>query len=308
MKDFIQVDSDLATSYFAQINRGAVTKSSASSQNTQQNSESNGKESTNQGTAKIAFGIDAGWDKKITYLEDTNSLISTNDAEATEIILHDYLIDSLISALTDMKAIKEVFCDFKEGDFVLYRDSSTILDLDTAKNNLNSDVFKTLMSFDDEDKNRLALLKKTTPKTHEVNLAISSLKTKIEEDEASVKQTSHTIERMQDMTSKLSALFPDTVIIKTGDSISLCDKDKFRLSPSAMLPITLSSRPITIFGIVISKARANDVDMNGGIFDILSKSSLFMPETILREMNIKKDGDYNIRPIAIYFEDIEVSD
>ncbi len=308
MKDFIYVDSDLATSYSAQINRGAVTKSSASSQNTKQSSENNEKEVTNQGTAKLALGIDAGWDRKIAYTDATNQMISTNDAEATEIILHDYLIDSLIVALSEIGAINESVTDFKEGDFVLYRQTSTILDLDTAKNNLNSDVFKTLMSFDDDSRNQLAILKKTTPKTHEVNLAISDLQAKINEEDASNKQTLHTIERMQEMTSKLSALFPDTVIIKTGDTIAFCDKDKFRLSPTAMLPITLSTRPITIFGTVISEAKTNDVDLTGNIFEVLSKSSIFMPETILREMSIKKDGDYNIRPIAIYFEDIEVSD
>lgn len=308
MKDFIYVDSDLATSYSAQINRGAVTKSSASSQNTKQSSESNEKEITNQGTAKLALGIDAGWDRKIAYADGTNQMISTNDAEATEIILHDYLIDSLISALGEIGAVNESVTDFKEGDFVLYRQTSTILDLDTAKNNLNSKVFSAMMSFDDSDENQLKALKKINPKTHDINLAISELQQKITHDKASAKETLKVIERMQEMTSQLSILFPDTVIIKTGDTIAFCDKDKFRLSPTAMLPITLSTRPVTIFGTVISEAKTNDVDLTGNTFEVLSKSSIFMPETILREMSIKKDGDYNIRPIAIYFEDIEVVD
>lgn len=303
MKDFIYVDSDLATSYFAQINRGAIMKASASSQNSQQNLEDNNKQISNAGTAKIALGIDAGWNRKTTYTDRKSNSITTNSGEATEIILHDYLIDSLISDLNDMGELKTEIRDFKEGDFVLYSKPSTIIDLYTAQNNLNPKVFESMVSFDDSDKKLLVSLKKLSPKTHEISLQISELQKSISKNENETKNTLHIIKQMQELTSQLSILFPDTVIMTIGDSIALCDRDKFRLSPSAMLPITLSTRPVTILGTVISKANANDVDMSGKTFDILSKSSLFIPETVLREIGIKKDGDYNVRPIAIYFED-----
>ena len=303
MKDFIYVDSDLATSYFAQINRGAIMKASSSSQSYQQNLEDSDRQISNAGTAKIALGIDAGWNRKTTYTDKKRNSITTNSGEATEIILHDYLIDSLISDLREINELKTEIIDFKEGDFVLYSKPSTIIDLYTAQNNLNPKVFETMSSFDQSDNKILSSLKKINPKTPDINLQISDLKKRISAEETETKNTLNIIKRMQEMISQLSILFPDTVILTIGDSIALCDRDKFRLSPSAMLPITLSTRPVTVFGTVISKAKSGDVDMNGGTFDILSKSSLFIPETVLREMGIKKDGDYNVRPIAIYFED-----
>ncbi|GAA3264170.1 hypothetical protein LMG8520_0106 [Lactococcus lactis subsp. lactis] len=36
--------------------------------------------------------------------------------------------------------------------------------------------------------------------------------------------------------------------------------------------------------------------------EVLSKAGAIMPELLLTNLNIKKDGYYNVRPIAIYFE------
>lgn len=302
MKDFIYVDNDLATSYHSQLNRGAIIKSSASTQNSNQSTVNSGKETTNKGTAKITLGIDAGWDRQISSTDSTAELVAANKAQATEIVLHDYLIDSLITDLIADNKVKTSSSNFKEGDFVLYKETFTILDLHTAEQNLNPSVFESIAKLDNDEKEQLSILKKITPKTHELNVEIANLQGQINEKEQTTNHTLKTIKNMQEIISKLSILFPNTVLMKAGHSVALCDVDKFRLSPSAMLPINLSTRPITIFGSVISQSRTNDVDMSGETFDMLSKSSIFMPEIVLRELQIKKDGDYNIRPIAIYFE------
>jgi hypothetical protein len=59
---------------------------------------------------------------------------------------------------------------------------------------------------------------------------------------------------------------------------------------------------VTIFGQVISKVIKDSRELPSDPMEILSKANTVLPEIFLNAINIKKDGEYNVRPIAIYFE------
>ena len=110
------------------------------------------------------------------------------------------------------------------------------------------------------------------------------------------------IELAEGAFNMLDKLFPDTILIKIDNTISLCDKSKFRLLRNHLSPLNSSTREVTVFGRVLSKVSENDTVIPTTSLEILSKASMLFPELVTSNFEIKKDGDYNVRPIAIYFE------
>lgn len=291
MKEYVYVDSDLATSYFAQINQGMISKFLSNETSSDTGTNNGGAEKTGEGSGGI--GIVSG---KYTSKEvDTFSqAFMKSSSETVENVMHDFLIDMLIDMSTPETKT------YHEGDFVLIKDTFNIYDFKALKYSISANMFKTIASFDKDTTdlaNEIKKLKKKSNKTKYELLHIKQLESTFKEN-----NDFSDIEIFEKAINIFETLFPNTILIKIGNTFSLCDKDKFRLSSPSMMPTAFSNRSLTVFATVISKTKEENRVLPTLPEEMLSKGSSIIPELLLSSLDIKKDGDYNLRPIAIYFE------
>lgn len=288
MKDYIYVDTDLATSYFAQMNQGMISKILSEESTGDTSTNNGGTEKTGEGSGTL--GIIGG---KYTSKEvDTFSqAFMKSNTETVENVLHDHLIDILIDNIQPKTG--EIF---DEGDFILSKGKIKIFDFKSVKNGVSESVFKSIFDI--------------APGTKEIKDQISMLKKKKQKNSAEIIQLKK-LEKQTDLSmikslggffQVLDDLFPNTILVKVGDTISLCNNDNFRFSPATLNPVNASVKEVTVLGKVISLVNPEDRDMPSEPLELMSKANNVMPEIILNTLGIKKDGDYNVRPIAIYFE------
>lgn len=295
MKDYIYVDTDLATSYFAQINNGMISKLLSNETTSDTGTNHGGTEKTGEFSGNIGAVVAKAGGKYTSKEVDTFSqAFMKSSSDAVENVLHDYLIDML------MDNVKTKEKDFGEGDFVKIKAPIEIFDFKTVKESVSVKVFQDLYSFDSdlkEAKKQLEYLKRKKPKQQDELIATKELEAQIKsyEDFSGIKDAEKAL-------NILDTLFPETILIKVGSTFSLCEKKKFRLPPASLTPISLTNRPVTIFATLITKVKKEDTIMPDEPLEVLSKAGAIMPELLLTNLNIKKDGDYNLRPIAIYFE------
>ena len=294
MKDFIYVDTELATSYFAQINQGAITSFLSKSETTDQSNQNKGKESTKQ--AKI--GLDLLANVNGTYstkqIDTYTQAFMKSNSDTVENVLHDYLIDILID-LIDVKTLNEAV----DGDFILHKGKVKIYDFESSKETVTTEIVKNIFSLSGSSKETLEELKKLENKSSRNKLTPTEQQ-KLNE----IKQELglNGIELAEGSFNILNKLFPDTILIKVDNTISLCDENKFRFLRNHLSPLNSSTREVTVFGRILSKVSENDTELPTDSLELFSKASTLFPEIITSSLNIKKDGDYNIRPVAIYFE------
>ena len=294
MKDFIYVDTELATSYFAQINQGAITSFLSKSETTDQSNQNKGKESTKQ--AKI--GLDLLANVNGTYstkqIDTYTQAFMKSNSDTVENVLHDYLIDILID-LIDVKTLNEAV----DGDFILHKGKVKIYDFESSKETVTTEIVKNIFSLSGSSKETLEELKKLENKSSRNKLTPTEQQ-KLNE----IKQELglNGIELAEGSFNILNKLFPNTILIKVDNTIYLCDENKFRFLRNHLSPLNSSTREVTVFGRILSKVSENDTELPTDSLELFSKASTLFPEIITSSLNIKKDGDYNIRPVAIYFE------
>ncbi|GAA3264494.1 hypothetical protein GCM10017706_26190 [Lactococcus lactis subsp. hordniae] len=217
-----------------------------------------------------------------------------SNSETVENVLHDYLIDML------MDNVKPKVKDFYEGDFVKIKAPIEIFDFKTVKESVSVKVFQDLYSFDSdlkEAKKQLEYLNRKKAKQQDELIAAKKLEAQIKsyEDFSGIKDAEKAL-------NILDTLFPETILIKVEALFLYAKKKKFRLPSASLAPISLTTRSVTIFATLISEIKREDTIMPDEPIEVLSKAGAIMPELLLTNLNIKKDGYYNVRPIAIYFE------
>lgn len=292
MKDYIYVDTDLATSYFAQINNGMISKLLSNETTSDTGTNHGGTEKTGEFSGNIgAVVVKAGGKYTSKEVDTFSQAFMKSNTETVENVLHDYLIDILISNIEPKQD-----GEFNEGDFILYRGLIKTFDFRSVKNGVSEKVFKSIYDIAPEMKEiktKISELNKIKHKTPAQIIELKNLKNQIDLS---------TIKDLGSFFQVLDDLFPDTLLVKVGDTVSLCNNDNFRFTPSTLSPINTSKREVTILGKVISKVSPEDRVMPDEPLELMSKANVVMPEMLLNVMDIKKDGDYNLRPIAIYFE------
>lgn len=291
MKDYIYVDTDLATSYFAQFNRGMISKLLSIETNGDTGTNNGGKEVTGEGTGNLGI-VGAKYTSK--EVNTFSQAFMKSSSDTVENVLHDYLIDML------MDNVKPKEQNFNEGDFIKIKAPIEIFDFKNVKEAVSVKVFQDLYSFDSElkeAKKQLEIMKRKKPKQQDDIIAIKNFEAQIKNynDFSGIKDAEKAL-------NILDTLFPETILIKIGNTFSLCEKSKFRLPSASLTPIALTNRSVTVFATLISKVKKEDTIMPDDPMEMLSKAGAIMPELLLTTLNIKKDGDYNVRPIAIYFE------
>lgn len=294
MKDYIYVDTDLATSYFAQMNQGAITKTLFNNENSELHTTNGGEQSKKHTKAGVTTGVTIAHDHEKTEIDTFSKAILKNNTETVENVLHDYLIDILLNSISS-KSIDEA----ADGDFIVHKGKVKIYDFETSKETVTTEFMKTIHSLSDNSKEELDELNRLESKSRRVKISVSE-----EQKIAKIKSDLGLsgIELAEGSFKMLDKLFPDTILIKVGNTVSLCDKTKFRLLRNHLSPLNSSTREITVFGRILSKVSQDDTEIPTNSLEILSKASTFFPEVVTSNFEIKKDGDYNVRPIAIYFE------
>lgn len=97
-------------------------------------------------------------------------------------------------------------------------------------------------------------------------------------------------------------LYPDTLIFKTQNSLSLANKKDLRISTSQVSALSHSTSTINILGIVLTKPIISDDPFDDfDPQDLGSLPSLFS-DAFMTGFDIMKSEDNIIQPIAIYFE------
>jgi hypothetical protein len=294
MKDYIYVDTDLATSYFAQMNQGAITKTLFNNENSELHTTNGGEQSKKNTKAGVTSGVTIAHDHEKTEIDTFSNAILKNNTETVENVLHDYLIDILLNSISS-KSIDEA----EDGDFIIHKGKVKIYDFETSKETVTSDFMRAIHALSDNSKDELNELNRLENKSRKTKISVNE-----EQKIAKIKGDLGIsgIELAEGSFKVLDRLFPETILIKVGNTVSLCDKTKFRLPRNHLSPLNSSTREITVFGRTLSKVSQADTEIPTSSLEILSKASILFPEIITSNFEIKKDGDYNIRPIAIYFE------
>lgn len=289
MKDYIYVDTDLATSYFAQLNQGTIAKILSNNTTKDESTRHDGKEHTGEGGVS-AFGVATGkYSKK--ELEKFSQAFMKSSSETVENVLHDYLIDMLIDSI-DTK----VDGDYEEGDFIVHTDTIKVFDFGSMKTGVSKKTFERIYSIIPdmkEIKNRVNELKRKKSKSPSELLEFKHLEKQVDLS---------TIDDLGSLVQTLDNFFPDMIIVKVGETISLCSNNNLRFPPATLNPINSSKRKVTVFGQVISLVGEESREMPSEPMEMMANANTVLPEILMNAINIKKDGDYNIRPIAIYFE------
>lgn len=294
MKDYIYVDTDLATSYFAQINQGAITTFLSKTEKVDESTQNGGKENTAKGKAGASIVVKAEGEFTSKQIDTYTQAFMKSNSETVENVLHDYLIDILIESI-DMKELEES----TDGDFILYKGKAKIYDFELSRETVTTDVMKHIFSLADTSKDDLKKLEKLEKKSRRAKLSAT--------EEQSIAEIKNNLglsggELAEGAFQILDKLFPDTILIKINNTISLCDKNKFRFLRNHLSPLNSSTREITVFGRILSRVNGDEAAVPSQSLELLSKASTIFPEIITSSFNIKEDGDYNLRPIAIYFE------
>lgn len=295
MKDYIYVDTDLATSYFAQINQGAITKTLFNNENSELKTTNGGEQVKKHTKAGLTSGVTVSHDNEKTEIDTFSKAILKNNTETVENVLHDYLIDILIGSISSKSLEDEII----DGDFIIHKGKIKIYDFEISKETVTTTFMKNIFSLADGSKADLEELNRLEKKARRTKISATEDQ-KI--DQIKKRLGLDGIELAEGAFNMLDKLFPDTILIKIDNTISLCDKSKFRLLRNHLSPLNSSTREVTVFGRVLSKVSENDTVIPTTSLEILSKASTLFPELVTSNFEIKKDGDYNVRPIAIYFE------
>ncbi|MGO3390110.1 MAG: DUF6414 family protein [Lactococcus lactis] len=288
MKDYIYVDTDLATSYFAQINRGMISKLLSNETTSDTGTNNGGTEKTGEVAGNLAFASGKYTSKEV---DTFSQAFMKSSSEVVENVLHDYLIDMLIDSIETKND-----GNYNEGDFIVHTSKIKVFDFGSMKEGISKKTLEGIYSI--------------IPEMKEIRTKISELrrnKSKQQSDVILLKQLEKQVDlSMFDDIGKfiqtLDKFFPDMIIMKIGETISLCSNANLRFPPATLNPINSSTRKVTIFGQVISKVIKDSRELPSDPMEILSKANTVLPEIFLNAINIKKDKEYNVRPIAIYFE------
>lgn len=144
MKDYIYVDTDLATSYFAQKNQGTIAKVLSNNTTQDESTRHDGTERKGEGSVSAASLVTGKYTK--TELEKFSQAFMKSSSETVENVLHDHLIDILIEQVEPREE------NFTDGDFIKIKGKIGIYDFKNVKNSVSEQIFKDLYSFDNNYK------------------------------------------------------------------------------------------------------------------------------------------------------------
>ena len=284
-KDYIYLDDDLLNSLLAQFEKGLLIKESQ--EQGFDDTDSLGSASNTTTGVDGIFGFGAKIQQELK-LEDISS--STEFARSiAENVLHDFAVDVLIENCSSHHLLDKDVSESAEGDFLLFSSNFQIYDFEYIKNIT--------------DNSALAFLKNKKPQGKSPQ-ASSAERTKQLLKEQADNSAMNNFQTVHNISTFAGTLFADSVLIKSDAELSVCKKNKLRLSQAQLNLQNESSRKIKVFGIVsaIKKETHPNGDYKILNSNQLEKVPLMLFDIFMSNFNILTENARIIKPIAIYFE------
>ncbi|MBJ8350107.1 DUF6414 family protein [Streptococcus zalophi] len=298
MKDFIYLNTKLINSMLAQLDQGIILKNISDNTQSQSNQEEGGTEKSTEVNIGVNLPLTASTSHGETEIDKYSVIYSTSNTQLVETAFDDYAFELLCKKLE--KNIK-IDSKVEEGDFIQRTAKITTYDFSKLKESIDVNFIKKL---NPEIFNNYENIKKELKKISKVN-AIKH-KSKISELENKLSQTlPYLFEQINSFSTYMNTLFDNSKIIKIGDSLSICENDYIRITPSLLSIMNMGNKHATILGTVIAKVNEEpkiELLAKMEASTILSDTSNSFMDLSMQTFKIIKPNDYYVRPIAIYFE------
>lgn len=298
MKDFIYLNTKLVNSMLAQLDQGLILKNISDKTDITTNQEEGGSEKTTELNAGINLPLSAGTRHNETEIDKYSVIYSTSNTQLIETVIDDYALE-LLSKKIESKI--KTNSSVKEGEFIQRTEKIRVFDFAKLKETIDKSFLEKLkpeiFSEYEDAKKQLKKVSKANAEKH---------KTRIKElEEELEKSVPNLFEQINAFSSYMDTLFDNSKIIKIGDTLSICENDYIRVTPSLLSIMNISEMEATILGTVIAK-----VNDEAGLeslpsmdaFDTVSNISNSFMDIMMRSFKIIRTDDYYVRPIAIYFK------
>ena len=293
MKEIIYLDTNLVNSLLAQQNAGLVTKLVNENSESDSNAEGGFDQTATSVSGGVSTLIKAGVNHSAIENENYNIVFSRSNRNLIETALDDYSLDLLLQELENDKLLKS--SDFRDGDFVFVVGKLDFFDFEQLKNVSTFDEIEDILPEYDEFKKLQSEYKRVKNNTRKEQL----------KDEISHNGWNN-LEFIRSMSVYFERLFPSSNLVKISNTISVLPKEYMKVPTAQLGLMQLSGRQIKILGICSStfdEQTPSDLSTMANSMEVLKKAPTTIIAIMLDSFDLVSNGDYLIRPIAIYYED-----
>ncbi|MGG5358582.1 MULTISPECIES: DUF6414 family protein [unclassified Enterococcus] len=304
MKEYVYLDMDLVNSYLAQLDEGVLTKMVTGQNTTDSNQEEGGETITNatKGSGGIGF-LNGSHEYSTTEIDKYNTVYSVANSELVETALADYSLDILFDKLKEKEMLKEDTVDWNDGNFIFTQDNFNVFNFEQLKKSVDKKNLDNVLEPEEELDEAFVELEKIT-KTPQLRIKhkgrIKEIKEWLENNDPYA-----SFRDILRFASYSEVLFPETILFKIGNTLSMCAKNNIRINTPILTFLSQTKRKVKLIGIVIAKRNKKLVPEPGVQLPtdiIASQAPAIFTDIILDSFHLIEMGDYYIRPIAIYFD------
>ena len=304
MKEYVYLDMDLVNSYLAQLDEGILNKM-VIGQNTADSKQEAGGETlthTTKGAGSIGI-LNGSHEYSTTEIDKYNTVYSVANSELVETALADYSLDVLFDKLKAKNLLKEDTADWSDGSIIFMQDDFKVFNFEQLKKSVDKDNLDNVLLPEEKLDDALVELEKLTKTPH---LRVKH-KTKINEIKQWLKENDPytNFRDILRFASYSEVLFPETILFKIGNSLSMCEKKNIRINNPILTFLSQTKRKANLLGIVIAKRDKKMMPAQGEQLPtevIASAAPAIFTDIMLDSFELIDIGDYYIRPIAIYFD------
>lgn len=298
LKEIIYLDTKLVNSIIAQNDQGLVLKRACDKGQNNSNSE----ETTQATSLNTSGGVTVGANFNVNRGEtnsDKQSLVySETNKELIEVATHDYALDILLEILKNEIADNSV----EDGQFIQQNGQVTFYDFKKLHESMDLEKLQLLMPevfqpIEEIKKEISKMLKGNRVKYGDI---IKKLQEQVNNSLPKI------FEQLNTFSDYMVDLYDGAILTKINNTLSICEPENIRLKPSLLSIMNLSNRKATILGIVVAKESGNssidNLQQTNSANELISNVANSFMEIVITSFDIASEGDYYVRPIAIYFE------
>ncbi|CCO11617.2 hypothetical protein BN424_2177 [Carnobacterium maltaromaticum LMA28] len=305
MKEYIYLDMDLVNSCLAQLDEGILTKIITGQVSNNSHQEDGGEESSSEKDVKLGIPVIANTGVKFsnTKIDKFSTVYSQSNSELIETALADFSTDVLLNKLKENGKLHTDESEWNDGNFIFSAHKLDVFNFEQLKQSTKKENINLMLQPNNEIndlKKELGILEKNTASRTKHAERILLIKQIIEENDYP-----KNFKNIYNFASYSSFLFPDTILFKIGKSLSMCTKEYIRMNTPLLTFLSQTKRKANIFGIVLAR-RDESLAPNGEeqleTNVIASTGPAIFNDIMLESFNLIENGDYFIRPIAIYYD------
>lgn len=304
MKEIIYLDMNLVNSCLAQLDEGNLTKMVSGQITSNSNQEDGGETISKSTKGGGSVGIANGSHEYTkTEIDKYNSVYSVTNSELVETALADYSLDILIKKLEEENSLKENLENLDDGDFLFTKDSFKVFNFSQLKKSVEKEHLDNVLIPErsiDEAIVELEKINRTPQLRVKHRDRIEQLEQWLQDNDPHFN-----LKNVLRFASYSEVLFPKTVLFKIGKTLSMCTKDNIRINTPLLTFLSQTNRKVNLLGISLAKRSKKLVPEEGAQLSsdvIASTAPAIFNDIILDSFGLIEDGDYYIRPIAIYFD------